>query len=240
MGPPKAGVGIGSKKPAAFGPQRSLHKSETFFEKVEAAEMSTDPPKREFNFLRLTLWTNHCRLFRMLGGKPLKTGMKQQNLFGQPLVEDPSKGANAKGKKKPGGKDKAKTDPKKKSKSPLPDTTGGNAAKGKAFDDQNVQIEDDPQATSNIDSRVQEVETQLEETQLDGSSPPADTEVETQPATETQTEEEETQVETQVDEDDNEPVSYFSWAASCLHADCRKSHPIRSLIGQLRRRERQR
>jgi hypothetical protein len=47
MGPPKIGLGIGSKKPAAIGTQKSLHKSETFFEKVEAAETSTDPPKRE-------------------------------------------------------------------------------------------------------------------------------------------------------------------------------------------------
>ena len=47
MGPPKMGLGIGSKKPAAIGTQKSLHKSETFFEKVEAAETSTDPPKRE-------------------------------------------------------------------------------------------------------------------------------------------------------------------------------------------------
>ena len=46
-GPPKAGLGIVSKKPAAVGPQKSLHKTETFFEKVEAAETSTDPPKRE-------------------------------------------------------------------------------------------------------------------------------------------------------------------------------------------------
>ena len=47
MGPPKAGLGIVTKKPAAVGPQKSLHKTETFFEKVEAAETSTDPPKRE-------------------------------------------------------------------------------------------------------------------------------------------------------------------------------------------------
>jgi hypothetical protein len=53
IGPPKAGLGIVSKKPAAVGPQKSLHKTETFFEKVEAAETSTDPPKREFELLIL-------------------------------------------------------------------------------------------------------------------------------------------------------------------------------------------
>ncbi|KAF9784329.1 hypothetical protein BJ322DRAFT_1109051 [Thelephora terrestris] len=188
MGPPKMGLGIGSKKPAALGTQKSLHKSETFFEKVEAAETSTDPPKR---------------------GKLVKTGMKQQNLFGQPVVEDTNKGVGAKGKKKPAGKDKAKADFKKKSESPLPD---GVAVKGKrsAEEPQDAQMGDDSQTTTNFDSQVEEVETQLEETQLDGSSPHADTEVETQPATETQTEEE-TQ-ETQVDEDDNEPV--IDWPAT--------------------------
>ena len=53
MGPPRVGIGIGSKKPVVAGPQKSLHKSETFFEKVEAAEMSTDPPKREPDSLSL-------------------------------------------------------------------------------------------------------------------------------------------------------------------------------------------
>ena len=47
MGLLKAGIVIGNKKPAAISLQKSLHKSETFFEKVEAAEMSTDPPRRE-------------------------------------------------------------------------------------------------------------------------------------------------------------------------------------------------
>lgn len=49
MSPPKAGIGIGSKKTAVVGPQKSLYKSENFLGKVEAAEMSTDPPKREPN-----------------------------------------------------------------------------------------------------------------------------------------------------------------------------------------------
>ena len=47
MGPPKVGFGIGSKNPVVVGPQKSLHKSETFFEKVEAAEMSADLSKRD-------------------------------------------------------------------------------------------------------------------------------------------------------------------------------------------------
>ena len=46
-GPPKTGIGIGSKKPTTVASQKSLHKSETFFEKVEAAEMDASPPKRE-------------------------------------------------------------------------------------------------------------------------------------------------------------------------------------------------
>ena len=150
----------------------------------------------------------------MLGGKPVKPGMKQQNLFGQPIGEDPGKGSGTKSKKKTPGKEKTKVDPKKKSKSPLPDAANEDVANGKRSNNQDAQMEDDSRATSNLDFRVQEVETQLEETQLDGSSPPVDTEVETQPATETQTEEEETQLETQVDEDDGEPVSRFAWTAS--------------------------
>lgn len=140
--------------------------------------------------------------------------MKQRNLFGQPVVEDPDKAGGGKGKKKPTGKEKADQNPKKKSKSPLP----GAADKGSealAAEPQDAQMEDDSQATTNFDSQVQEVEIQLEETQLDGSSPPVETEIETQTATETQTEEEETQPETQVDEDDGELVSRFSRAATC-------------------------
>ena len=140
----------------------------------------------------------------------MKVGMKQQNLFGQPAVED--KGAGAKSRKKAAGKEKIKVEPRKKSKSPLPDATSGDAAKIKGSDvsvadSRDAQMEDDSQATSNFDSQVQEVETQLEETQIYGSSPPVESEVDTQPATVTQPEEEETQPETQMDEDGGEPVS---------------------------------
>ena len=136
--------------------------------------------------------------------------MKQQNLFGQTVGEDSNRGSGTKGKKKPAGKEKSKADPKKKSESPLPDNADGGTTMGRrsVAEPRDAQMEDDSQPTSNFDSQVQEVETQLEETQLDGSSPPVDTEVETQPATETQTEEEETQPETQGDEDDGEPVSH--------------------------------
>lgn len=147
----------------------------------------------------------------MLGGKSVKAGMKQQNLFGQTIVEDSSKGGGAKSKKKSAGKEKMKTDPKKKSESPLPDA-------GSAVVPQDAQMDDDSQVTLSFDSQVQEVETQLEETQLDGSSPVVDTEVETQPTTETQTEEEETQPETQVDEDDDEPVRRF-YVGICLNGE---------------------
>lgn len=139
--------------------------------------------------------------------------MKQRNLFGQPVAEGATGDVGGKGKKKPAGKEKTKADPKRKSKSPLPDTVGEGAAKGKrseglATESQDTQMEDDSQATTDLDSQVQEVETQLEETQLDGSSPPVDTEAETQPATQSQTEEGESQLETRVDEDDGEPVSH--------------------------------
>ena len=171
-------------------------------------------------------------LICVLGGKPVKAGMKQQNLFGQPVTEDPGRSSGTKGKKKPSGKEKTNVDSKKKSRSPLPDTSGGHAVKGKGSDNQDTQMEDDSQATSNLDSQVQEVETQLEETQLDGSSPPADAEVGTQPTTETQTEEEETQPETQVDEDEDEPVSRSARAICRSLADFRKLHSIRSSSGQ--------
>jgi hypothetical protein len=147
----------------------------------------------------------------MLGGKPAKAEMKQRNLFGQPVVEDPDKGAGAKGKNKPVGKEKNKANPKKKSKSPLPG--GGDAAEAKGPETQDTQMEDDSQIMSNFDSQVQDVETQLEETQLDGSSPPVETEAETQ------TEEGETQLETQMDGDDDEPVSRFARTAPRSHAD---------------------
>ena len=137
--------------------------------------------------------------------------MKQQNLFGQTVVEDPEQGAATKGKKKLVGKEKARAGVKKKSVTPVPDDAAGKDSMksiSSITETQDAFMEDDSQVTSNLDSQVQEVETQLEETQLDGSSPLVDTEVETQPVTETQTEEEETQPETQVDEDDGEPVSY--------------------------------
>jgi len=169
----------------------------------------------------------------------VKAGMKQQNLFGQPVTEDSSRSSGTKGKKKASEKEKKNVDSKKKSRSPLPDAVGGDVAKGKGSDNQDTQMEDDSQATQNLDSRVQEVETQLEETQLDGSSPLADAEVETQPTTETQTEEEETQPETQVD-DDGEPVSRSARAISRSLADFRQCHSIRSSIGQLHHHERQR
>ena len=135
--------------------------------------------------------------------------MKQRNLFGQPVVDDPDKGSGAKGKKKSVGKEKTKADPRKKSKSPFPGVTGEDATRGEGSETQDTQMEDDSQATSGFESQVQEVETQLEETQLDGSSPPVGTEGETQPSTQTQPEEED-QPETQVDEDDGEPVSHFA------------------------------
>ena len=132
--------------------------------------------------------------------------MKQQNLFGQTIAEDSDKGVGVKGKRKPAGKEKTKTGPKKKSESPFP----GAAADGFVPEPQDEQMDDDSQATTILDSQVQEVETQLEETQLNGSSPLADTEAETQPATETQTEEEQTQPETPAGGDDGEPVSRFT------------------------------
>lgn len=164
----------------------------------------------------------------------MKGGMKQQNLFGHLILEDSDKGSGVKGKQKLAGKEKAKTDPKKKSKSPLPGATDRSAAKGKGSDSQETQMEDEFQAASNLDSQVQEVETQLGETQLDGSSPTADTEVETQPTTETQTEEEDTQV------DEDEPVSSFVWTSSHLRAEYPEWDPIRLLSGWLHRHERQR
>lgn len=237
MGPPKTGIGIGGKKPAAVGPQKSLHKSETFFEKVEAAEANTDLPKREPESLILCLGeSKHCYSFRVLGGKLAKAGMKQRNLFGQPVVEDADKGAGAKGKKKPAGKEKTKADPKKKSKSPLPGATAEGVTRRKGSETQDAQTEENSHATSNFDSQVEEVETQLEETQLDGSSP-VDTEAETQPATQTQTEEEETQPETQVDEEDGEPVSRSTQVKLRPYADHRGCVSIRLLTGQLHRRE---
>ena len=155
--------------------------------------------------------------------------MKQQNLFGQPVVEDPNKGVGLKGKRKATGKEKTKADHKRKSESPLPD--------GSVAEPRDAQMDDDSQAATNIDPQVQEVETQLEETQLNGSSPP-DTEVDTQPGTGAQTEEEETQLETQVDEDDGEPVSRFAWSLPNSLAEGWTSVLIRLLIGPLHHRER--
>ena len=217
-GPPK--IGIGNKK--LIGQQKSLHKSETFFEKVEAAEMSTGPPKRELEPLVVPTFLYRAKprySFCMLGGKLVKAGMKQKNLFGQLVTEDQDKGSGVKGKQKTVGKDKVKADPKNKSKSPLPDTAERDTAKGKGSDDRDTRMGDDSRAASNLDSQVQEVETQLEETQLDGSSPPVESEVETQPATETQTEEEETQPETQAEEDDGDPVSCIARTSFCPYAD---------------------
>ena len=164
--------------------------------------------------LSLGLGETKRHSFHALGGKPAKTEMKQRNLFGQPIVEDAEKGAGVKGKKRLAGKEKTKADSRKKSKSPLQDTVGESAAKGKesevlATKTRDAQMEDDSRATSNFDPQVQEVESQLEETQLDGSSPPVETEAETQPGTQTQTEEEGAQMETQIDEDDGELVSRF-------------------------------
>ena len=150
--------------------------------------------------------------------------MKQQNLFGQTIAEDSDKGVGVKGKRKPTEKEKTKTGPKKKSESPLP----GAAADGSIPEPQDEQMDDDSQATTILDSQVQEVETQFEETQLNGSSPLADTEAETQPTTETQTEEEQTQPETPVGGDDGEPVSRLTGEPNsqaenrnCFWSDCR-------------------
>ena len=98
-------------------------------------------------------------------------------------------------------------------------------------------MEDDSQATSNLDSQVQEVETELEETQLNGSPPPAETEAETQT-------EEGTHPDIQVDEDDGGPVSNFAWAGTLLTRWALTSDrwgwiSIRSSIGWLHNHERQ-
>ena len=136
--------------------------------------------------------------------------MKQSTLFGKPPVADTGAGAGSRGKKKTTGQEKLKTSTKKKYKSPLPGEDAAVKGKGSealVTETQDAQMGDDSQATTNFDSQVQEVETQLEDTQLDGSSPPVETEEETQPATQSQTEEEEAQQETQVDDDGDEPVS---------------------------------
>lgn len=136
----------------------------------------------------------------------------------------------------------------RKFKSPLPGITAEYASKGKgsqvlATETQDAQIEDDSQAMSNLDSQVQEMETQLEETQLNGSPPPAKTEAETQPATQTQTEEG-THSDTQVDEDDGGPVSNFAWVGTLLARWALTGGrwgwiSIRSSIGWLHHHERQ-
>ena len=69
----------------------------------------------------------------------------------------------------------------------------------------NLRSQCDSQAISDVGSRMQEVEVQLEMQPNRSPHSVEVTEVESQPATETQTEEE-TRLETQVDEDDGESV----------------------------------
>jgi len=110
------------------------HKSEPFLEKVKVAEINTDPPKREqeplivFPFL-----PKPRRSFSMLGGNPVKAGTKRQNLFGQPVAEDPSKCSGVKSRKKPAGEKNEVN-----SKYPLSDAANRDAAKGKGFDNQDA------------------------------------------------------------------------------------------------------
>jgi hypothetical protein len=159
--------------------------------------------------------------------------MKQQNLFGQPVVEDPIKVLALRARKNP--RERKRPRPTQE-KIQIPSSRHRWRGRSKG---QGIRGPRQP-GCANGRRFSGYVEFRLPGTRggnsiggdaVDGSSPPVETEVDTQPGTETQTEEEETQPETQIDEDDGEPVSRPAQSGPCPRADRWKWHSIRLLVG---------